>query len=171
MTEFNRDLAEIVKLNKKYLVRLFDCSGITTRFINEDHTACLIDLYFYDRFVTSGGVENLRWSPERHLAAWNRFVEQFNRNPQDWSYRHSTNEEAFYKAKGKIAVTINIHCICVNSRWPYTFAKKYRCPMCPHSGSRSSRRQSIFPGTSTGVDDVIGPNYGRGLCEYLGADL
>ncbi|KAF1333573.1 hypothetical protein FI667_g2584, partial [Globisporangium splendens] len=130
MTEFSRDYVKIVAPTEKNPVRLFDCSSITTSFFNEDHDTCLIDLYFYDRFVKSGGVEDQRWSPERHLAAWNRFVEKFNCNPQTWLYHHRLDEETFFKSNGQVAVMVKIHCICVNMEWPCAVVEKYKCPMC-----------------------------------------
>ncbi|ETI49332.1 hypothetical protein F443_06774 [Phytophthora nicotianae P1569] len=110
MTEFNRDYADLAGVTKKYPVRLFDCSSIPTSLFNENHDACLIDLYFYERFIKSRGVENQRWSPEKHLATWNRFVEKFPRCPEDWLCRLRSNEEIFFKNNGKVAVMIKIHC-------------------------------------------------------------
>ncbi|KAF1786211.1 hypothetical protein GQ600_27393 [Phytophthora cactorum] len=130
MTEYNPEYADLVELTNKNPIRLFDCSRITTSLFNEEHDACLIDLYFYDRFITSKGIENQRWSPEKHQAAWNRFAERFTHYPENWLLRLRKNEEAFFKTNGKVAVMIKIHCICVDMKLPCAVIEEYQCPMC-----------------------------------------
>lgn len=146
MTEFNREYVEIAEPTEKNPVRLFDSSMITTSLFGEDHDTCLIDLFFYDRFVKSGGVEDQRSSPADLLSGWNRFVEKFNHRPHQWLTRLRWDEEAFFKANGQVAVMIKIHCICVNMSWPCAVVGKYKCPMC-YSGASTASLSKVGDGT------------------------
>ncbi|KAG7375700.1 hypothetical protein PHYPSEUDO_015566 [Phytophthora pseudosyringae] len=145
MVEYRPEYADIVEDLVGCPVALFDCSTIHTSLADEDHNTCCIDLYFYDRFVTSKGVEDQRCTPEEHYRAWNRFVCKYNSNPLEWLRRLRLNEAAFFATNRPVAVMIKIHCICAANQWPCTVESKYKCPMCYQSAVKVSIDQQLFP--------------------------
>lgn len=138
MTEYHPEHAHALGDIEDGQVALFDCSTINTSLVGEDHETCCIDMYFYERFIASKGVEDQRSSPEEHLRAWKRFVRKYNADAIGWLRRLRLNEEAFFRENTAPAIMIKIHCICAANEWSCAVDAKHRCPMCYTSAAKLS---------------------------------